>query len=75
MYCNSHLDSANAFVGLFQDLGRRMTHQSGNVNATSYLKQRLSMAIQQGNAISVLGTCNFLPLPDFLCCLFLGSFV
>ena len=49
-----------------KDLGRRMTRQSGNVNATSYLKQRLSMAIQQGNAISVLGTCNFLPLPDFL---------
>ena len=49
-----------------KDLGRRMTRQSGNVNATSYLKQRLSMAIQRGNAISVLGTCNFLPLPDFL---------
>ena len=49
-------------VSFVKDLGRRITRQSGNTNATTYLRQRLSMAIQRGNALSVLGTCNFSPL-------------
>ena len=58
-----------------------MTRQSENANATSYLKQRLSMAIQQGSTLSVLhvGTCNFylLYLTCFSCfyCLFLCALV
>ena len=48
-------------VSFVKDLGRRITRQSGNTNATTYLRQRLSMAIQRGNALSVLGTCNFSP--------------
>ena len=48
-------------VSFVKDLGRRITRQSGNTNATTYLRQRLSMAIQHGNALSVLGTCNFSP--------------
>ena len=54
-------------------IGRsRMTRQSGNVNATSYLKQRLSIAIQQGNALSYhYQTCFSL----CVVCLFLVLFV
>ena len=48
-------------VSFVKDLGRRIIQQSGNTNATTYLRQRLSMAIQRGNALSVLGTCNFSP--------------
>ena len=45
-----------------KDLGKRIIRQSGNFNATTYLRQRLSAAIQCGNALSVIGTCNSLPL-------------
>ena len=48
-------------VSFVKDLGRQITWQSGNTNATTYLRQRLSMTIQHGNALSVLCTCNFSP--------------
>ena len=37
-------------------LGRRITAVSGERRATEFLLQRLSVAIQRGNAISVMGT-------------------
>ena len=36
-------------------LGRRMKQQTGEDNATSFLLQIMSVAIQQGNAVSILG--------------------
>ena len=38
------------------DLGRRLTASTGDVRSGSYLRQRLSIAIQRGNAAAVLGT-------------------
>ena len=38
-----------------QELGRRVRQQSVDTNATSFLFQRLSVAIQRGNSTSVLG--------------------
>ena len=38
------------------DLGKRISNISGDQKATCYLKQRISMAIQHGNAIAILGT-------------------
>jgi len=41
---------------LLHELGRRITESTGERRATEYLLQRLSVAIQRGNAASVLGT-------------------
>ena len=38
------------------ELGRRIRRVSGEVNSTAFLLQRLSIAVQRGNAASVLGT-------------------
>ena len=38
------------------ELGRRILRVSGEVNSTAFLLQRLSIAVQRGNAASVLGT-------------------
>ena len=39
-----------------KDLGSRIADVTGETRSTSFLFQSLSMAIQRGNAISVLGT-------------------
>ena len=44
---------ARAFI---IELGRRMTKQSGDPCETSYLKQRIALSIQRGNALSFYGT-------------------
>jgi len=41
---------------LLHELGRRITESTGERRAMEYLLQRLSVAIQRGNAASVLGT-------------------
>ena len=38
-----------------RDLGRRVFLETGEANSTSYLLQRLSVAVQRGNAVAVLG--------------------
>ena len=38
------------------ELGKRITAFDGDPRATSFLKQRLALAVQQGNAAAVLGT-------------------
>ena len=38
------------------ELGRRLRAVSGDMRATEFLKQRLSLAVQRGNAASILGT-------------------
>ena len=39
-----------------KDHGKRITHAMGDLRETSYLLQRLSVALQRGNAVSILGT-------------------
>jgi len=39
-------------------LGKRITSVTGERRATEFLLQRLSVAIQRGNAASVLGTVD-----------------
>ena len=66
-----HLASSHIFVtvavetsGVFgtealkfvKDLGHRLRQSTGDPKAALYLLQRLSVAIQQGNAAAVLGT-------------------
>ena len=48
-------DEADNFI---HDLGRRITTVTGERRATEFLLQRLSVAIQRGNAASVLGTVD-----------------
>jgi len=43
-------------VELLHELGSRITESTGECRATEYLLQRQSVAIQRGNAASVLGT-------------------
>ena len=42
--------------GFVHELGRRITAVTGEVRETAFLKQRLSIAIQRGNAIACRGT-------------------
>ena len=62
-----HLDSCHFFTpvaiettGMFgprtTELLKELNHQSSEANPFAYLTQRLSVAIQWGNAASVLGT-------------------
>ena len=40
------------------ELGRRIALSSDEPRSLDFLRQRVSIAIQRGNAISVLGTCE-----------------
>ena len=42
----------------FRELGRRIRDESGKPLAYQYLLQRISVAVQQGNAAAVLGTSS-----------------
>ena len=44
--------STRAFL---KDLGRRVRRQTGEAMATSYLLQRISMAVQRGNTAAIMG--------------------
>ena len=70
-YC--HLDSSYTFVPVaietsgamqprstefLKELGYRLRQATGEVKASMYLLQRLSVAIQRGNSASVLGTIS-----------------
>ena len=43
-------------VELVQELGRRMTAVTGDTRQATYLFQRMSVALQRGNAVSFHGT-------------------
>ena len=43
-------------LALCEELGRRAAHLSGDSRAPAFLKQRLGLAVQRGNAASVAGT-------------------
>jgi len=45
-------------MGFLRDLGNRLKLTTGEENSIKYLLQRLSVAVQRGNAASVLGTTN-----------------
>ena len=40
----------------FRDLGARIKHASGDKMAHNFLIQRISVAIQRGNCMAILGT-------------------
>ena len=46
----------SAALSFVNELGRRISVVTGDQRATSFLKQRLAMAVQRGNASAVLGT-------------------
>jgi len=45
-------------IGLIKEIGRRIAAITYDNQATSFLRQRLSIAIQRGNATCVLGTLS-----------------
>ena len=47
---------------LVSEIGRRLEMTQGEPRATSFLRQRISIAMQRGNAVSVLGTLEEVPL-------------
>ena len=52
---------------LIGELGRRLAVSSHDPRATSFLKQRISIAIQRGNALAVMGTFpSSMAVGDFL---------
>ena len=53
----------------FRDIGRRIAVATGEPRSTQFLFQRLSIAIQRGNAASVVGTAYI--LTDALTMIFL----
>ena len=56
-------------MSFIKDLGKRITRQSGDPRSTAFLLQRLSVAIQLGNAVSIapglLSPLLFDPIPYF----------
>lgn len=43
-------------IGFVKEIGRRLADASGERRSTAFLIQRLSLAVQQGNAAAVMGT-------------------
>ena len=43
-------------ISLTRNIGKKISDLTGDHRATSFLFQRLSVAIQRGNAIAILGT-------------------
>jgi hypothetical protein len=43
---------------VLKDIGRRLKRVSGDPTSTYHLLQLISVAVQRGNAISILGTLN-----------------
>ena len=44
--------------GLVKDLGRRIAHATLEPLSTHYLRQRISVAVQRGNAVAILGSIS-----------------
>jgi len=49
-------------ANLVREIGRRQAVAQGDPRAGSFLRQRISIAMQRGNAISVMGTMDLTPL-------------
>ena len=54
-------EQAQSFV---TELGRRISAVTGDTREIAYLKQRLSIAIQRGNALACLGTLGQFTVGD-----------
>ena len=52
-------------LSFVRELGRRLRDQSGEEKSSTYLIQRLSMAVQRGNALAILGGIGCQDKPDF----------
>ena len=49
-----------------KEIGKKIQEKTGNKNATSHIIQAISMTVQRGNAISIMGTLGPLrKLEDF----------
>ena len=46
----------SAAWSFINEVVKRISSVTGDVRATSFLRQRLSLAVQRGNAASVIGT-------------------
>jgi len=53
-------------ISLCQELGGRIAQATGDIRSHGFLKQRLSLAVQIGNAASVLGTLPLEPSDSVL---------
>ena len=49
------------------DIGGRIARHTGEVRATAFLRQRLDLAIQRGNAAAVVGTLSEAMSPRVFC--------
>ena len=45
---------------IIQEIGNRISQKSGDKREAMWLKQRLSIAIQRGNALSILSLANYM---------------
>ena len=45
-------------LSFFKDLGRHLKNVSGDPLSHTYLVQRISVAIQRGNAMAIMGSMN-----------------
>ena len=50
------------YKNIIHEIGRRITERSGDKRETLWLKQRLSIAIQKGNALSIVSSAKHLTL-------------
>lgn len=53
-------------LGLFKEISKRLNDTTGDPRAGGFLGQRISLAIQRGNAASILGTMPQGPFLDIL---------
>ena len=44
---------------IISEIGKRMSDKSGDKRETLWLKQRLSIAVQRGNALSIISSVNY----------------
>ena len=75
-YCpcnNTVYNYASNYYAFLRELGCHLKQVTGEARSFSYLRQRLSVAVQRGNAAAVMGTRGAPPplLISFLDCLFL----
>ena len=60
LFCPFAVETLGPFgeeaLALVNDLGRRLRQETGDHRSTSFLTQRISIAIQRGNAASIMAT-------------------
>ena len=61
------------YMVLLWDVGRRITEETGEVRVRDFLFQQLSVAVQRGNCVSMLGTITTWLF--FICLVFVFLFI